>query len=33
MYTHIQGSYETIDAAEEIVGTIDGLEEAFKIKY
>ena len=33
MYTHIQGSYEAIDAAEEIVGTIDGLEEAFKIKY
>ena len=33
MYTHIQGSYEAIDAAEEIVGTVDGLEEAFKIKY
>ncbi len=33
MYTHIQGSYEAIDAAEEIIGTVDGLEEAFKIKY
>lgn len=33
MYSHIKGSYETIDAAEEIVGTLDGLEEAFTIKY
>lgn len=33
MYTHIQGSYEAIDAAEEIIGSVDGLEEAFKIKY
>lgn len=33
MYTHIQGSNEAIDAAEEIIGTVDGLEEAFKIKY
>lgn len=33
MYTHIQGSYEAIDAAEEIIGSVDGPEEAFKIKY
>ena len=33
MYSHIKGSYETIDAAKEIVGTLDGLEEAFTIKY
>jgi len=33
MYSHFKGSYETIDAAEEIVGTLDGLEEAFTIKY
>lgn len=33
MYSHIKGSYETIDAAEEIVGTLDVLEEAFTIKY
>ena len=33
MYTHIKGSYEVIDAAEAISGTMDSLEESFKIKY
>ena len=33
MYSHIKGSYEAIDAAEEMVSTLDGLEEAFTIKY
>jgi hypothetical protein len=33
MYAHIKGSYEVIDAAEAITGTIDSLEESFKIKY
>jgi len=33
MYAHIKGSYEVIDAAEAISGTIDSLEESFKIKY
>ena len=33
MYSHIKGSYEMIDAAEAINGTVDSLEEAFTIKY
>ena len=33
MYSHIKASYETIDMAEEIVDTLDGLDEAFTIKY
>ena len=33
MYAHIKGSYEVIDAAEAISGTMDSLEESFKIKY
>ena len=33
MYSHIQASCETIDLAEEISGTLEGMEEAFKIKY
>ncbi len=33
MYAHIKGTYEVIDAAEAISGTMDSLEESFKIKY
>ena len=33
LYSHIKGTYEEIDAAEELVSALDGLDEAFKIKY
>ena len=33
LYSHIKGTYEEIDAAGELVSALDGLDEAFKIKY
>lgn len=33
LYSHIKGTYEEIDAAEELVSALNGLDEAFKIKY
>lgn len=33
LYSHIKGTYEEIDAAEELVSALDGLDEAFIIKY
>ena len=33
LYSHIKGTDEEIDAAGELVSALDGLDEAFKIKY